>query len=130
MLSVLIVDDEPAAIDAMVQIVNWEEINLSVCARAYNGKEGLEKFRELHPDIVLTDVRMPLMDGIEMSRQIKAESPDTMIILVSGYNEFEYVQSALQFGAIEYLLKPTDPDKLHQVLCKAAGQISRKKMWE
>lgn len=130
MLSVLIVDDEPAAIDAMVQIVNWEEINLSVCARAYNGKEGLEKFRELLPDIVLTDVRMPLMDGIEMSRQIKAESPDTMIILVSGYNEFEYVQSALQFGAIEYLLKPTDPDKLHQVLCKAAGQISRKKMWE
>lgn len=50
-----------------------------------------------------------------------------MIILVSGYNEFEYVQSALQFGAIEYLLKPTDPDKLHQVLCKAAGHISRKK---
>ena len=106
MLSVLIVDDEPAAIDAMVQTVKWEEINLSVCARAYNGKEGLEKFRELHPDIVLTDVKMPLMDGIEMSRQIKAESPDTMIILVSGYNEFEYVQSALQFGAIEYLLKP------------------------
>ena len=75
MLSVLIVDDEPAAIDAMVQTVKWEEINLSVCARAYNGKEGLEKFRELHPDIVLTDVKMPLMDGIEMSRQIKAESP-------------------------------------------------------
>lgn len=128
MQKVLIVDDEPAAVDAMIQVIDWEEMGLSVCARAFNGKEGLENFRLHQPEIVLTDVKMPVMDGIEMSRQIKMESPDTVIILISGYNEFEYVQSALQFGAVEYMLKPTDPDKLHQVLKKASEQIKRKKM--
>ncbi|MGG6313620.1 response regulator [Paenibacillus macerans] len=114
---VLLVDDEPAALEGLQLWINWPELGFDVCGTGSNGAEGLEKIRELQPDLVVTDVRMPVMDGLEMIEAWqKQNGRPVSFAIVSGYSEFQYAQKALRFGITRYLLKPIDEEAASEEL--------------
>lgn len=105
MLKVIIVDDEMLVRIGIKSTICWEDYGFTVIAEASSGEEALQKIRELRPDVLLTDIRMPKMDGIELLKQIEAEQIPIESIIMSCYNEFELVRSAMKYGASDYLLK-------------------------
>lgn len=105
MYKVMIVDDEMLIRMGYQSIVNWEECGYELCGFFENGEAALTAFEELHSDLVLTDTRMPLCDGIELIRQIKKRSPETICIILSAYGDIEYVKEGIKAGAEDYLLK-------------------------
>lgn len=109
---VLLVDDEPAALEGMQLWINWPELGFEICGTSSNGAEALEKIGQLHPDLVVTDVRMPGMDGLEMIEAWQKQNARQQVsfAIVSGYSEFQYAQKALRFGITRYLLKPIDEE--------------------
>lgn len=109
MFQVLVVDDEPSAIDYICHLLRLKFPGMTIAATAENGREGLEKYRLLHPDLVISDVKMPVMDGIAMTKAIKEEDSAVQILVVSGYQEFEYARAALRYGVSDYILKPITP---------------------
>ncbi|MBB6732198.1 response regulator transcription factor [Cohnella zeiphila] len=116
MFKVLIVDDEPQIRTGLGTIIPWESFGFVVAGAAEDGEEALALAGELHPDLVITDIKMPGMDGIELSRELRARRPELPILILSGYNEFSYAKEALRYGVAEYLLKPVDPAELSGVL--------------
>lgn len=101
----MIVDDEKMVVNDLVNLTDWKANGFNIVAQAYNGKTALEKFSRLKPDVVITDVVMPVMKGIELLRKIKEIAPATIVILISSYSEFAYAKEALDLGAFGYLLK-------------------------
>lgn len=121
---ILIVEDEYLTRQGVKHLIHWEQEGFQVVGEASNGEEALQLLEELHPHIVLTDVVMPVMDGIALTQAIQEHYPETRVIVLSGYSDFEYVKSTFQHGAVDYILKPTLNQKsLLETLCKAAGQI-------
>ena len=110
--SVMLVDDEEDVIRAIMHRIDWEEIGLSVPRYAHNGLEALEMAEEDAPDIVMTDIKMPYMDGLELSRKLKEQYPNIRVIIFSGFDEFEYAREAIRLEAEEYLLKPLNAAEL------------------
>lgn len=106
MLNLLIVDDESTVRNGIRHGVNWQALDCRVIGEAANGQEGLEQARILRPDVIITDVRMPKLDGIGMLSQLRQEGNKVDVILLTAYSDFDYVRSALQLGAVDYLLKP------------------------
>lgn len=109
MFQVLVVDDEPSAVEYLCDIIRMRCPELSVIATAKNGEEGFTKFCEFIPDLVISDVMMPVMDGLDMVKAIKETEEETAVVLVSSYQEFDYVRTALQYGVSDYILKPVTP---------------------
>ena len=103
---VILVDDEAEAIDAMEAKIQWGELGFEVVGSATNGVKALELVEKLQPDIVLTDIKMPYMDGLELSRRLNREYPNIYIILCTGFDEFEYAKEAVHLEIREYMLKP------------------------
>lgn len=116
MLGVLIADDESIVRCGVRSMLDWEKLGLTVVAEAANGQEALRLFQQFNPAIVITDVKMPLMDGIELIRAIRALNGETKIIILSCYQDFNYAREAVRCGASEYLIKsdimPADLEKL------------------
>lgn len=106
MLKVLIVDDEEVVRQGIRLGVDWNSLGCTVVGEAANGEEGLAAARQLAPELIITDVRMPRMDGIEMMQRLREEGCTAHVIVLTAYNEFDYARSALRFGAADYLLKP------------------------
>lgn len=116
---VLIVDDEPSIREGLPSLIDWKSYGFEVVGTASNGFEGIEKAVEFQANLIVTDIQMPIIDGIEMTRLIKQSgdiSPE--FIFISGYSEFEYAKEAIQFGVNSYLLKPIDEDELVVALVK------------
>ena len=90
--SVLMVDDEQEVIEVIMRKLNWEELGFTICGSAGNGAEALEMAEELQPDVVMTDIKMPYMDGLELTRRLRSLYPDIRIIIFSGFDEFEYAK--------------------------------------
>lgn len=109
MFQVLVVDDEPSAVDYICHLLRLKFPGMEIAGTAENGREGLEKYRLLHPDLVISDVKMPVMDGIAMTKAIKEEDSTVQVLVVSGYQEFEYARAALRYGVSDYILKPVTP---------------------
>ncbi|MCR5053596.1 MAG: response regulator [Lachnospiraceae bacterium] len=105
MYKVLLVDDEPIIKIALRSIIPWEEHNMTICATASNGAEGLKLVSELSPEIIITDLKMPEMDGLEFIRHLKSHGFNGQILVLSNYEDFDSVRSALKLGANDYLLK-------------------------
>ena len=105
MTSILIVDDEALIRRGLESLIPWERLNCSLADQASNGAEGLEKIRRYHPDIVFTDIKMPQMDGLQMIEKALLEPDPPLFIILSAYNDFELVRSAMRLGAIDYLIK-------------------------
>lgn len=117
--NLLIVDDEPIIGQGLSLTIPWEEHAIKIAAVAYNGEEAIEKIiAHGNIDIVMTDVRMPKVDGIQLAAHLSQHFPHIKIIMISGYDEFKYAQKALQLGVQDYLLKPVDVDELLNVVSK------------
>lgn len=116
MLKVILVEDEPSALRYLKSIIENKCIGFEVVDTAEDGIEGLEKIRKIRPDVVITDIKMGRMDGIELVSNVKEEFPSIYSIIVSGYQEFEYAKSAMKCGVIDYLLKPVSIKQMQKSL--------------
>jgi two-component system response regulator YesN len=124
---VLIVDDESWVLENYRLGIDWASKGFEVVDTAGNGMEALEKIRQLHPDLVLTDIRMPVMGGLEMIRQAKQMFPDLEFVVISGYAEFSYAQKALNFGVAGYCLKPVEDADIQGVLATVRQRLDRRR---
>ena len=123
MYKVIVVDDEPAALVLLCSIIEKKCPDYQVVATAENGREGLEKVDELLPDLVISDVSMPIMNGIQLVSAIKEKHPEILSLIVSGYSEFEYAKAALQSGVCDYILKPVIPSEMKKTLDRIGEKI-------
>ena len=129
MRSVLIVDDERIEREGIAALLQMGNYNLEIL-EAVNGKEALTILKEKKPEILLSDIRMPFMDGIELTRQAKIMNPDMAVVIFSGFSDFNYAKEAIRNGVLEYILKPVNPDDFHKVIQKAEKEIERRKKKE
>lgn len=123
MIDVLIIDDEIWVCQLIRKIVDWEGIGFRIIGEAHDGYEALEKIRREKPKLVLTDIRMPGYDGVELIRRSREQGLDTQFIIISGYGDFAYAQEALKYGALGYILKPIDQEELLEFLKKTREKI-------
>ncbi len=121
---VVVIDDEFIMRQGIKYMLDWEKEGFQLVGEAQDGKEGLQLIEEMKPDIVLLDVVMPVLNGIEFSEIVREKYPEMQFIILSGYDNFEYVKTTLLNGAIDYILKPTiNPSNLLQALHKAVKKI-------
>jgi two-component system response regulator YesN len=125
MMKVFLVEDEIVVREGIKNNINWEEQGFIFCGEASDGELAFPMIQKLKPDIVITDIQMPFMDGLELSRLIKRELPNIKIIILSGYGEFEYAKEAINVGVTEYLLKPISSIDLMKCLRKVSDLILR-----
>ncbi len=126
MLRVLIVEDEDIIRKGIAYTMDWTSMGCTIVGEAANGREGIEKILELQPDIVLTDIMMPFVDGMEMIRQTKEKVHYKSIILTS-YAEFSYAKQAIDLKVSDYLMKPVEEEDIRAVIQKLAPEIQREK---
>lgn len=129
MIKLLIADDEPLVLVGMQSMLDWAALGVEVCATAHNGRQALQLIEQHHPDLVITDIKMPLMSGLELAAacHTDAESLPLFIILTS-YEEFDFVREAMHVGAIEYMVKlEMTPQKLRAVVERAVERITKMK---
>lgn len=127
MYRVLIVEDEEIIRKGMMLSIDFEKAGCVIVAEAENGEEGIQKIRELKPDIVITDINMPLKNGIQLLEETQEEVYSAIII--SGYDEFSYAKQAIRFGVREYLLKPFDQEEIEEALRCAIEQVDMKRQY-
>lgn len=127
MYSLVIVDDEAATRNGLVRLIDWAGLSLHIAGVAQDGEEALPLIADKRPDLLLTDVKMPRMDGIQLARRAKEDNPAIKIIFISGYDELDYVKSALKMGASDYILKPIEIDELTECVKKAVAQLERER---
>lgn len=125
MYTVVVADDEPELREAIVKRVEWEKIGFQVVGKAENGSEALDLVSRLEPDLLLTDIRMPFISGIDLAREVREVRPATQIAFLSGFDEFTYAQQAIQYNIISYLLKPISVAELTEELKKIKGKIDK-----
>lgn len=119
MFRIVIIDDNLAGADAMACSLPWESIGCQVAGVAYDGREGLEMILRERPDLFITDIRMPGMDGLTMLEEVRKQMPDCRCIFISAYDQFAYAQKALRLEACDYLLKPFMDEELLETVQKA-----------
>ncbi|MDR2267399.1 MAG: response regulator, partial [Christensenellaceae bacterium] len=122
MFKLLIVDDEILIRKGLSETIDWASIDVQIVGEATNGVEGLEMVASLKPDIIISDIRMPIMDGIAMAKELQNNNFDGIVIILSGYSEFTYAQQAITSDIVAYMLKPTD----NEMLLKTVVESSRK----
>lgn len=124
--SLLIADDEPGIIELICQLGHFGELGIEVADTCVTGREAYESIQKNSPDIVLSDIKMPGMDGIELIRKVREiQSPGPLFILISGYRHFEYARSAVSLNVMDYLLKPIDEKQLNETLEKVCRRIDQ-----
>ena len=126
MIKVVVVEDEDLIRKGIIKTTAWGDLGCLVVGQARNGIEGIKIIKEKEADLVITDVKMPKMDGIEMIDYLKEEK-DIQYIIISGYDDFKYAQKAIRLGVKDYLLKPVDDDELFETIRNAADLILEKK---
>ena len=125
--SVLLVDDEEDIIQIIMKKLDWESMGLTIIGHAANGVEALEMAEELTPDIVMTDIKMPYMDGLTLCRKLKELSRTIRVIIFSGFDEFEYAKEAIKMEAEEYLLKPVNAVELKEVFERVKKDLDQER---
>ena len=123
----LIVDDEKYERLLLSKLINWDKLGTQRSTVAASGDEALRIFQEIHPEIVLTDISMPEMDGLELSRCLKSTDSEVDIVIITGFREFEYARQAISIGVEEFLLKPIDQVEVEKLLLKIKNEIIKKK---
>jgi two-component system, response regulator YesN len=129
MHKVLLVDDEMFVRKGLLNLIDWEAQGYVVAAEADNGEEALRLIPTVQPDLVITDIRMPVLDGLELIRAVSEQGGyQPAFIIISGYHDFKYAQQALRYGVHDYILKPIDEEELEQTLSKLSPSLSMKKL--
>lgn len=121
--TVLVVDDEEAQRRALIEKVDWQSAGFRVIGDAENGIDALELAEQLEPDLVITDIKMPLMTGLELAAKIRELRPATHMVILSGYDNFEYAQAAIRYNIISYLLKPVSASELNAELFRIKERL-------
>ncbi|WP_294150060.1 response regulator [uncultured Clostridium sp.] len=115
---IMLVDDEEEVRKSIINKIDWADTGFEVIGDAENGKDALEKIEQNEPDLVLTDIKMPYMDGLTMAETIRQQYPSVKIVIFSGFDEFEYAKKAIKLNVIEYILKPVNVEELTAILKK------------
>lgn len=126
-MKVMIADDEKKICQLILHLIDWEKMGMEVAAVAHNGVEALEMIGKIRPDIVISDIRMPGCDGLEMIRLAQEKHRDISFIIISGYQQFEYAKRAIQYGVKDYLLKPIRQRELYEVLSNIRQEYAARK---
>lgn len=123
MYKLLIVDDEPIVREGIKNLIPWEDYNFQLVGEAKDGKEGLKKIMELKPDLVLVDIKMPGLSGIELIKTAKEQGHQSKFVILTGYSDFEYAKSAIHLGVRGYLLKPIDELELIEIAKELRAEL-------
>ena len=115
---IMLVDDEEEVRKSIIKKIDWADAGFEVVGDAENGEEALEKLELLEPDVVVTDIRMPYMDGLALTEKIRQRYPSTKVVIFSGFDDFEYAQRAIQLNVTEYILKPVNVEEMTAILKK------------
>jgi two-component system, response regulator YesN len=126
MYKVILVDDEKLIIEGLKNIIDWNEIGLEIVDTALNGKEAFEKFTENSADIIITDINMPKMTGLELIKSIRDINIETRFVILTGYDEFTYAKEAIKYGIENYILKPINEDELKETLINIVNDLDNK----
>lgn len=124
MWKLLIADDEPKIRKGLRNSLNWAEIGVEIIGEAEDGEIALDIVRSNHPDIILLDICMPFINGLQLIEKVKQEYDECIMIVVTGHDEFSYAREALRLGVFDYVLKPVSKEQLHNVVLKAIDEIS------
>ena len=116
MYKVMLADDENLILQGLENIIEWEELGLEIVNKASNGQEAIDKFKENPVDIVVTDINMPQVTGLELLKELKKINSDVKFIILSGYDDFSYAKKAIELGVENYILKPIDEEELEKTL--------------
>ena len=125
MITILIVDDEKLERRGVRFLLKREEGEFQIL-EATNGKDALGVLESNHVDILFSDVKMPYMNGLELTKAVREDHPDMEIVIFSGYNDFSYAKEALRYGVVDYVLKPVDPEEFHKTFQRVMENISSK----
>ncbi|MBF0786519.1 MULTISPECIES: response regulator [unclassified Streptococcus] len=125
MYKLMIVEDEYLVRQGLSSLIDFEKLGMEVLAEAENGVEAWELFQKEQVDILLTDINMPLMNGLRLAQLVKEHYPDTHIVFLTGYDEFDYALSAVKLGADDYLLKPFSKSDVEEMLLKVKEKLDR-----
>ena len=128
MYRLLIVEDEAWIRMGLERTVDWTALDVELLPSAANGEEALSRIRARRPDLLLTDIRMPQMDGIELMRRVREEFPEILTLVLSGFGEFAYAQKALEYGAFSYILKPVDDAALSGEIRRCIQTLSQRRL--
>lgn len=128
MYSIFLVDDEELELEMIRDYIRWEEMGIYVAGTALNGRDAAEKIEVIQPDIVLTDVQMPVMNGLDLAKQVNEQFDWIQFVFLTGHDEFNYVKSALNVGAVGYLLKPLDLSEIVSVIDKVKQRCEEVRM--
>ena len=123
--SVLLVDDEEEVFQVIIKKLDWEAIGFRIAGYAKNGVEALEMAEELQPDVVMTDIKMPYMDGLTLCRKLKDQYQQIKLIIFSGFDEFEYAKEAIKAEVEEYILKPINANELREVFVRIKTNLDK-----
>ncbi|HZG86579.1 response regulator [Paenibacillus sp.] len=126
MRKAVIFDDEYIVLQGLQAMIDWKKHGIEIAGTAGDGAAALAVVREKRPDIILTDIRMPGMDGLELIERVMQEAPDTYTIVFSGFNEFEYVKRAISLGVADYLEKPITIQTIEQAVAKMTGRLAKR----
>lgn len=113
---IILVDDEEEVRKSIIRKIDWQAVGFTVVGDAENGEDALEKIEALEPDVVLTDIRMPYMDGLTLAEKIRQRYPSMKIVIFSGYDDFDYAKRAIKLNVTEYILKPVNVEELTAIL--------------
>ena len=123
--TIILADDEQQILYGMKNGIDWESLGFSVVGTAQNGKEALELIEEHHPDLLISDIKMPFMDGLELSKTIHENYINTKIILFSGWDDFEYARTAISYGVSQYIMKPIDYNEMQKLLTTMHEELEK-----
>ena len=127
MYKVFIVDDEVIVREGIRSKIDWENTEFELSGEAADGEIALSMIQDIKPDILITDIKMPFMDGLELARMVKKIQPWIRIIILSGHDEFEYAKKAISIGIDDYLLKPFTAEDVIASMRKATMQIDKER---
>lgn len=130
MYTYLIIDDEPLIRKGTMKKISPLSDIITCCGEADNGKEGIELTEKLHPDIIILDMQMPIMDGMQLLPYLSSHYPDTPLIVISGYQNFDYIKQAISSKAIDYILKPFSREEIQKVVLSAIDSLQNKQLME
>lgn len=120
---IILVDDEEEVRKGIIRKIDWENLGFQVVGDAENGEDALEKIEQLEPDVVMTDIRMPYMDGLTLCSRIRQKYPSIKILIFSGFDDFEYAQTAIKLNVTEYILKPVNVEELTEILNRVRDNL-------
>ena len=124
---VLLVDDEEEVTNMIEERIDWAGLGFEVAGKAQNGVKALELSEKVQPDVVITDIKMPYMNGLELARYMKQENPGVRILILTGFDEFEYAKEAVHLEIDEYILKPVNADELSECLSRLKSVLDKER---